>query len=108
MGSYKAITAMSTYIFELEGVTPANMAQVEAALNAIPGIKATVRRTAKGKYVVFVETTLTKDEAYNAVAQALAFLGITVKKTAPPDLDDDLGPAPAPTPTPTPTKRLKP
>ena len=71
---------MATYIFELDGVTSANAAQVTAALNAIPGIKATLTRTALGNYIVTVDTALSESDAYDLLVQALALLGVTVKK----------------------------
>lgn len=71
---------MSTYGFQLIGVTDANIAAITAALNAIPGCTCSVVKSDKGSYLVYVETDLTEDEALALVSAAIARYGVAVRK----------------------------
>ncbi|OTP73940.1 hypothetical protein PAMC26510_17440 [Caballeronia sordidicola] len=42
-----------------------------------------MHRTAKGNYLIFVETDLSEDDAFDAISKALAHLGVTVHRTIP-------------------------
>jgi len=72
---------MSTYFFELLGVTDANLPAVTAALANVPGCACRVIRTAMGQYLVSVTTDLSEDDALDALNAVLAPLGVRAVKT---------------------------
>ncbi|WP_086381939.1 hypothetical protein [Caballeronia sordidicola] len=74
---------MARHVFSLDGVTSANASQVATALANVPGCTIAMHRTAKGNYLIFVETDLSEDDAFDAISKALAHLGVTVHRTIP-------------------------
>ena len=71
---------MATYTFELHGCTDKNLAAVEATLAKIPGLTCRVNRSARGSFVVFVESELSESEVIALIDGALAHLGVSVGK----------------------------
>ena len=69
---------MSVYIFELDGCTSANVNSVQATLASIQNIKCSIYRTAKGSYILRVESALTRDEVLALLNKSLGSSGIKV------------------------------
>ncbi len=75
---------MSTYTFELHGCTDENLATVEAALMKISGLTCRVTRSARGSFVVFIESELSESEVIALINSALSHLGVSVGKAPKP------------------------
>lgn len=75
---------MATHIFSLDGVNGSNENDVLAELAKVPGCVVKAVRTAMGQFIIYVETELSEDDAFNAISAALAHLGVTVHRTIQP------------------------
>jgi len=68
---------LATYTFELQGCTESNMEAVKAAIARIPGITSfSVTRSARGAFVLFIESNLSESDLLTALNAALAPLGV--------------------------------
>lgn len=69
---------MATYAFELHGCNGENLAAVLAALVSIPGLHCSIGMSARGVFVVFVQSELTESEVIELINKALAHLHVSV------------------------------